>query len=142
MIVNKAIAQPWECDILGHLTTRFYVAMFDDASYHFLYQVFGFKGNRDDSGRFGWADVRHEIDYLAEVAAGDLLEIRAYLSRIGGKSIKARYEMRNLNQDCIAARMESVSVLFDLDQRKAATIPEDLREKASYHLRPDDAEPA
>lgn len=141
LIVNKAIAQPWECDVLGHLTTRFYVAMFDDASYHFLYEVFGFKGNRDDTETYGWADVHHEIDYLAEVSAGDLLEIRAFLVKIGSKSITARYEMRNLNKEELAARLESVSVLFDLEHRKAATIPEDLRERAAHHVRPDDAGP-
>ena len=41
MVVNKAVAHPWECDVIGHLTTRFFVAMFDGASYHFLFSVFG-----------------------------------------------------------------------------------------------------
>jgi len=29
IVVNKSMAHPWECDVKGHLTTRFYVAMFD-----------------------------------------------------------------------------------------------------------------
>ena len=35
--VQKSVAHPWMCDVLGHMTTRHYVAMFDDAAYHMLY---------------------------------------------------------------------------------------------------------
>ena len=72
--VHKAVAHPWQCDILGHLTTRYYVGMFDDASYHFIYEVFGWVGNQDADGNRAWVDVQHLIKYQAEVAAGDLLE--------------------------------------------------------------------
>ena len=27
--VHKSVAQPWQCDVLNHLTTRYYVAMFE-----------------------------------------------------------------------------------------------------------------
>ena len=77
LIVNKGIAQPWECDVMGHMTTRFYVAMFDDASYHFLFTVFGWTISGHESRKFGWADARHVIEYKSEVSAGDVLEIRA-----------------------------------------------------------------
>ena len=93
LTVNKAVAHPWKCDVIGHLTTRFYVAMFDDASYHFLFTVFGWAGATDESGETGWVDVRHVIEYLAEVSAGYVLEIRASLVKIGSKSLTVRYEM-------------------------------------------------
>lgn len=32
----KGIAHPWLCDIMGHLNTRNYMAMFDNASMYFL----------------------------------------------------------------------------------------------------------
>ena len=93
MTVNKAVAHPWLCDIMGHLTTRHYVAMFDDASYHLLYNVFGWSGANNESAGLGWADVRHVIEYKAEVTAGDVLEIKASLVKIGTKSFTAHYEM-------------------------------------------------
>ena len=37
VLVQKNVAHPWMCDVLGHMTTRHYVAMFDDAAYHMLY---------------------------------------------------------------------------------------------------------
>ena len=64
--VQKSVAHPWMCDVLGHMTTRHYVAMFDDAAYHMLYSVFGWTGSSDDKNRIAWADVQHTIDYKAD----------------------------------------------------------------------------
>ena len=80
--VQKSVAHPWMCDVLGHLTTRFYVGMFDDAAYHFLHSVFGWIGASDDQGKTAWVDVRHVIEYQNEVTAGELV------SRHGGVDVQ------------------------------------------------------
>ncbi len=126
--VHQAVAHPWQCDIMGHMTTRFYMAMFDDASYCFLHHLFAWNGARD--GDFGWVDVKHTVEYKNEVDAGDLLEVRARLSKVGGKSLTVCYEMIKLANGEIAATLEGVMVLFDLKKRCAVTIPGDLRAKA------------
>lgn len=135
--VHKSVAHPWQCDILGHMTTRFYMAMFDDASYHFLHHLFGWNGARNDTATLGWADVRHTINYNDEIQAGDLLEVRAELVKVGGKSMTAAYEMLNLGSGKVAATLEGVMVLFDLEQRCAVTIPDDLRSTATKHVKAD-----
>jgi len=134
LVVNKGIAQPWECDVMGHMTTRFYVAMFDDASYHFLFTVFGWTISGHEARKFGWADVRHVIEYKSEVSAGDVLEIRARLQKIGGKSITVLYEMLDLASDEVVATLESVCVYFDLEARQAIPITEAMRERAQQYL--------
>ena len=134
LVAYKGVAHPWLADVMGHMTTRHYVAMFDDASYHFLFTVFGWSGSTDETGERGWVDVRHLIEYQAEVSAGQVLEIRAHLVKIGGKSITIRYEMINLGDDEVAATLECVCVLFDMNARKALIIPDQLREMASQHL--------
>lgn len=116
------------------MTTRFYVAMFDDASYHFLHQLFGWTGASNETGELGWVDVRHTINYQDEVKAGDLLDVRAKLSRVGGKSMTISYEMINLGSGKVAATLEGVVVLFDLEKRRAVTIPDDLRKTAQQQL--------
>ena len=135
--VYKGVAHPWMSDVMGHMTTRHYVAMFDDASYHFLHEVFGWTGESVASSALGWVDARHVIEYQAEVSAGDLLEIRAGLRRVGGKSITVIYEMYNLQRNELAATLESSCVLFDTDARKAVTIPEEMRAKTADYLLPD-----
>ena len=119
---------------MGHMTTRFYMAMFDDSSYHFLNHVFGWNSAQDPTGRYGWVDVHHSIDYQAEVDAGDLLEVRAELTKVGGKSMKISYEMINLGSGDVAATLEGVVVLFDLNERCAVAIPDDIRETAQSHV--------
>ena len=98
VLVQKNVAHPWMCDVLGHMTTRHYVAMFDDAAYHMLYTVFGWIGASDAENKIAWADVQHVIDYKAEVSVGDVLEIDSKLTKIGNKSITIHYEMKNLGK--------------------------------------------
>jgi acyl-CoA thioester hydrolase len=137
LLAYKGVAHPWLADVMGHMTTRHYVAMFDDASYHLLYEVFGWSGESVAADGLGWADVKHVIEYLGEVGTGDILEIRGGLRKIGGKSITAFYEMRNLSRDELAATLESTSVLFDTRARKAIALTDDMREKASLQLIPE-----
>ena len=134
LVVNKCVAHPWQCDVMGHLTTRFYVGMFDDAAYHFLFEAFGWSAAADKNDDIGWADVRHVIEYQAEVSAGEILEIRARLLKIGGKSITVRYEMINLDKDELAASLECICVLFDMKAREGMLIPDTLREQAAKYL--------
>ena len=133
-VVQKSVAHPWMCDVLGHMTTRHYVAMFDDAAYHMLYEVFGWTGSSDDENKIAWADVNHTIDYKAEVSAGDILEIEAKLTKIGNKSITMCYEMKNLGKNEVAASLQVISVLFDLESRESVEISEELKQLASKHL--------
>ena len=136
LVVNKSIAQPWECDVMGHMTTRFYVAMFDDASYHFLFTVFGWTISGHESKKFGWADVRHVIEYKSEVSAGDVLEIRARLQKIGTKSITVLYEMVDLSKKEVVCTQESICVYFDLEARQAISISSEMKAVAEQYLEP------
>jgi len=122
---------------MGHMTTRFYMAMFDDSSYHFLHHVFGWNSAQSADGRLGWVDVRHTINYAAEVNTGDLVEVRAELLKVGGKSMTIAFEMLNLGSGEVAANLESVVVLFDLEERCAVAIPDDLRNTAQQHVKAD-----
>ena len=132
--VYKGVAQPWECDSLGHLTTRFYTAMFDDASYHFLFELFGWTGASDEAGERAFVDVRHEVDFRDEIRAGELLEIRACLVRVGTRSLVARYDMIKRASGGIAASLEATYVLFDLQQRVALPLDETLLDQANRSL--------
>ena len=130
----KGMAQPWYCDVMGHMNIRHHMAMFDEASYQLLFEVFGWSGNQNTSGGQGWVDVRHVIEYQAEVCAGDLLEIRACISKVGTKSITIRYEMFHLTKDELAASLECVCVLFDLKGRKAVPLSDEQRQQAMLHI--------
>jgi acyl-CoA thioester hydrolase len=128
------MAQPWFCDVMGHMNIRHYMAMFDESSYQLLFQVFGWTGNPDNNGGQGWADVKHVIEYQAEVHAGDLLEIRGGITKVGNKSIGIRYEMTNAAKDELAATLDCVCVLIDLESRNAVPLSDMQRDQAGQHF--------
>jgi acyl-CoA thioester hydrolase len=134
MVVYKGVCHPALCDVMGHMTTRHYIAMFDDGSYHFLHALFGWSGEQASIDKKGWADVRHIIDYQAEVAAGDLLEIDAQLVKVGNKSMAVEYQMRNISRNQLSASLHSTSVYFDLETRSAIPITAEMREAAKAFL--------
>ncbi|AGH46409.1 acyl-CoA thioesterase [Paraglaciecola psychrophila] len=131
----KGVCHPWLCDSMGHMTTRHYMAMFDDASYHFLNRVFGWSGTDSQNNNIGWADVKHTIEYLLEVRSGQLLDVTGILIRVGGKSITVSYEMRETGSNKIVATLNSISVLFDTDAREAITLSDDMRIRANESIK-------
>jgi len=38
-ITYRGVVYPWQCDAMGHFTTRFYMAVFDEAAWHFLWEA-------------------------------------------------------------------------------------------------------
>ena len=129
----KGTAQPWFCDAMGHMNIRHFMAMFDESSYQLLFEVFGWSGNPDNNGGQGWADVKHVIEYQAEVLAGDLLEVRAGITKVGNKSIGIRYEMINVAKDEVAATLDCVCVLIDLEKRKAVPLSDEQLTRATRY---------
>lgn len=128
----RGVIHPWQCDAMGHFTTRFYMAMFDDAAYHLLAAA-GFTAGHLTRG-IGFADIKTTLSYLAELRAGDLVVVRGAVTKLGTKSLTAHYRMFNLASGEIAAEMEAVSVQFDLDKRKAIPIADDIRAKLATLL--------
>lgn len=134
-VAYKGVVHPWLCDVMGHLTTRHYMAMFDDSSYQFLFDVFGWTGSDSKNKDRGWVDVSHTIDYLEEVKEGTLVEIKASIIRIGNKSITCQYEMLDrIKIEHVVARMEAVIVYFNTKTRSAIPLEEEMKYKASKYL--------
>jgi len=126
-LLTRAIAHPWLCDMMGHLTTRYYLGMFDDASYVLLSRT-GWNGDDPDWAGKGWADVRNEIEYKDEVPAGALVEIFGTVTKIGNSSLETRYEMRRASTGALAATLAAKTVFFDLKLRKATPLTDRMRE--------------
>ena len=135
-LYGKQVVHPWLCDSMGHLTTRHYMALFDDASYHLLSEASGWQPN-DATGLWqgkGWADVNQNLQYLAEVHSGSLIEIYGHVLKIGNKSITFALEMRAKATGEIAATFESTTVYFDLLERRATPLSAAMREKIGASL--------
>lgn len=131
----RGVAHPWLCDIMDHLNTRSYMAMFDDASMHFL-AALGYDFKEAQEGLVGWADVRVELDLLAEVPRGGLVVITSYTEKIGNSSLTYVSEMRSANGETLHARATTKTVYFDLKVRKSKPISDSYRMAAERLMRP------
>ena len=122
-----AVVHPWLCDAMGHLTTRHYLGMFDDAAYQ-LFAMLGYDSRAAASEGWGWADVRHEIDYRAELRSGAIVRIIGRVAALGRKSITAEYSLFDRSGDRLCAQLTARTVCFDLRERKARPLPPALAE--------------
>jgi acyl-CoA thioester hydrolase len=124
----RGIAHPWFCDSMGHMNTRHYAAMFDDASFHLLGAIAGPAALAAEHR--GWADVHHAHEFRHEARAGTLVIVRSAVTRLGTKSLTYRHAMTNVESGELHAVSEAVTVLFDLEKRVALPLPEGLRAQA------------
>jgi acyl-CoA thioester hydrolase len=122
--VTAAVIYPWHCDGQGHLNTRHYVGIFDDASRVFVSRLAA--SEPESPVRLGWADVRNEVDYLSELKAGDVVDISVAVRRIGTKSLTIVAEMRRINSLEAAARMLAVIIRFDLSSRRGVPLSDQI----------------
>ncbi len=124
------VVHPWLCDAMGHLTTRHYLGMFDDASYH-LFASLGYDPVAGAAEHQGWADVRHEIEYHSELAAGALVRIDGRLTHLGRTSITSEYRMVSRADDRLCATLVARTVCFDLQARRSRPLPADFVARAA-----------
>ena len=128
----RGVVHPWLCDMMGHMTTRHYTAMFDDGSYHLLAAI-GYCPQML-AGGIGFADVKLTTSFKAELNAGALVIIHGSVAAVGGKSLTTFYRMANLNTGEVAAELESVTVQFDLKMRRAIALLPEIRAGALANL--------
>jgi acyl-CoA thioester hydrolase len=124
------VVHPWLCDAMGHLTTRHYVGFFDDASYQ-LFAALGHDAEAGAAQQQGWADVRHEIDYRAELGVGSLLRLDGQVLALGRTSITTELRLLARSDDRLCARLVAHTVCFDLAARRARPLPAEVIEAAA-----------
>ena len=124
-----AVVHPWLCDAMGHLTTRNYLGMFDDATYQ-LFLTLGYDPAVAAAEQWGWADVRHEIDYRAELRVGAIVRIDGRVTALGRSSITTEYRLFDRAADGLAATLTARTVCFDLAGRKSQPLPAAIAAKA------------
>jgi acyl-CoA thioester hydrolase len=130
MECGLAVVHPWLCDAMGHLSTRHYLGMFDDAAYQ-LFALIGYDAAAAEAEQWGWADVRHEIDYRSELAAGAVVRIDGRITAMGRSSITADYRLIDRSGDRVCALLTAKTVCFDLAARRSRPVPDAVREGAA-----------
>ncbi len=125
----NGVAHPWLCDVMGHLNTRHYMAMFDDAAMHFL-TALGYDFAKATTTGKGWADVKVDLELLAEVPKGGLVIVRSEPLILGNSSLTYVSKMSSVDAKVLHAQSTTKTVFFDMTARKSCPIPPEFRAQA------------
>jgi acyl-CoA thioester hydrolase len=126
-ITYRGTVCPWHCDHMGHMNVMWYVAKFDEATWHILAKI-GATSSRMQEEGFGMAAVEQHIEYKRELRAGDLVTVRSAVLESREKSVRFHHEMTNDLTGELAATMVVVGVCIDVKTRKARPLPGVVRE--------------
>ena len=122
----RGVVFPWHCDVMGHMSVQHQMPLLDNAVYHLLGE-FGPPVLVENGRRLGWADVKHEVRYVHELVAGDLLILRSGILAVGSSSIRHRTVLSRRIDGAVCTIMEGVTVRFDLDQRRSIPLCDEAR---------------
>jgi acyl-CoA thioester hydrolase len=123
----RGVVAPWECDDNNHLTARFYVPKFDDSAYLLFFDA-GVRVPELRGRGFALVTASHYIRYIAELRNEDVFAVEAAVVRVGRSSMRSVQKMLNGRTGALVATCVGVDALFDLEARRSAPWPDDLRE--------------
>ncbi|HZD25942.1 MAG TPA: thioesterase family protein [Alphaproteobacteria bacterium] len=121
--------RPWEIDVVGHLGFQFYVQRFSAAGM----QLFGRLGLTPAwlrERRRGYSTFDYRLRFRRELNAGSIVQVRSAVAHLGGSSIRILHRLSDAISGTVSAELDQFGVLLDLDARRPARIPAEIRERA------------
>lgn len=134
MISFRSVVDPSDCDFLGHMNVSRYFAACSDRVFAIQSEM-GLTANDVRSGRrLSFAVVNAQSDFRTELSAGDAISLETSVIEIGSKSITFKHRLIRSEGNTLAFETVFKCVLLNLETRRAAEIPEDVRERAAQWL--------
>jgi acyl-CoA thioester hydrolase len=125
--------RPSEVDALGRLAPSAAVHRFSAANGHVL-AAFGFTPRYMREQNRGFSTFEFQLGFESGVRAGDPLLVRSALTHIGNSSMRLLHVMTDLRTGERVSTLEQAGVHLDLDARRPAPLPPDLRSAAQKLL--------
>ena len=121
------------CDMYGHMNVQFYVAAISDSFFSLMTSA-GLGKTAVTEDRIGLVAVNMNIDYLAEVDAGDIIYMRGAIVSISGKKLTCKWKLYDQATDTQVMAANVLYVCMDLDSRRSRELPRHLLEAAQQVL--------
>ena len=130
----RAVVAPSGCDVLNHMNVSGYFQACSDGVFSLQTNLGLGLSDIRDGRKLSFAVVHAESDFKSEVIAGEVIYMQSGIEKIGGKSIVFRHRLFRAEDDILAFETKFQCVLLDLENRRAVTLPDDVREKAQQFL--------
>jgi len=121
-----------ECDSNHHMNVMYYINKFELSNRNFMSELGVYEHIK--SQRLGIAVVEQNIKYKKEVFEDQLLYVESELKAIADKTISTHHCLYEKMTGRLSAEIEIVSLMFDLEKRKAVSIPPELKLKMEAYL--------
>jgi acyl-CoA thioester hydrolase len=118
--------EPQWIDYNGHLNMAYYNVMMDRAiDQMWLHLGIGPTYMKERHGSTFTAECH--VRYLREIHLGDPVQVTVYLLAADEKRIHTFEELRHATEGWISATSENMTIHIDMNARKAAPFPSDIR---------------
>lgn len=134
IISFRSVVDPSDCDFLGHMNVSRYFAACSDGVFAIQSEMGLTANDMRDGRRLSFAVVNAQSDFRAELSAGDAIRLETSVIEIGSKSMTFRHRLIRSEGNTIAFETVFKCVLLGLKTRRAAEIPDDVRETAAQWL--------
>jgi len=131
MISFRSVVNPSDCDFLGHLNVSRYFAACSDGVFAIQSEMGLTATDMRDGRRLSFAVVNAQSDFRVELAAGDAIRLETSVMEIGSKSMTFRHRLIKSEGDTVAFETVFRCVMLNLETRRAAEIPDDVRQMAA-----------
>jgi acyl-CoA thioester hydrolase len=132
-VTYRGIILPRHCDHYGHLNVRYYAHFFDDGGFQMWHHI-GIKQSDLTQNGMGVVVANISINFIHEITAGQLMEIKGAWSKMGNKSMAHEQKMFNADTGILCATQTTSEVYFDMEKRQSTNMPENLREIVKAHV--------
>jgi acyl-CoA thioester hydrolase len=126
--LSRTVVLPAHCDGYGHMNVRHYAAFFDDAGWHMLAMA-GISLSEIRRRGLGTVMATLTIDFHHEITAGQLALVKGAFTRVGTKSFSYELQLYEADSMTHCATEKAVEVCFDTKERKAISLPDDMKRK-------------
>lgn len=117
-------------DYNGHFNMAYYSVLFDKCCDEGL-RLVGLGPEYVKSSNCSYFTLEAQVSYLAELKAGDQVDITLQLHDFDAKRIHFFLHMYHAKEGWLSATMECLCMHVDMGEKKSAPWPDDIRHKLS-----------
>ncbi len=125
----REFVKPWESDAFSQSAMPFHVHRFTAANGHAI-AAFGMTPAYQRDQRRGFSTFEFQLELLSDLRAGDPVVVRTGLLHVGTSSLRVFHRMSNARTGELVATLDQLGVHLDMDARRPAPLPADLRARA------------
>ncbi|MCF8094310.1 MAG: thioesterase family protein [Desulfobacteraceae bacterium] len=120
-------------DAMGHMNIRWYMAIYDQATWHF-FKTIGLTDDYFQTYDAGAFALKQFVNYFNEVQAGHTVAVHTRLLGRSEKRFHFMHFMVNENNCNVASSIEFLGTHVDLKQRRSAPFPPFIAEAFDARL--------